>query len=467
MSGRYTLEGSTLRDRQRIALADPKLRENVRKATDRFGFARRFGLATLHDPDELRSAARAVRGEILADLPGVLTRLADTVLERGGHVCWADDAGMATDYIAGIARRIDARTIVKSKSMATEEISLNGVLERDGRRVVETDLGEWIIQLADETPSHIIAPALHRDRHGVVEVFERATGERGLSSVPEDLNAFARQRLREEFLTADMGITGANFGVAETGSIVLVTNEGNARMATTLPRVHVAVMGAERVVASWDQLDLLLALLTRSATAQQLTSYTSVVSGPRDAGEVDGPDEFHLVILDNGRSTIVGTEFHEMLNCIRCGACLNVCPVYRQTGGHAYGWVYTGPMGAVLTPLLAHAHPEAAELSDASTLCAACMDACPVQIPIQDLLLGLRRHKVADAPRPVRLAWRAWAAAWSRPRGYRATTRAAGVARLAAGVLPRLPGARRWAEHRSLPLPARRTFQERWRSGQV
>jgi L-lactate dehydrogenase complex protein LldF len=465
MSGRYSLEGSTLRDRQRVALADAKLRENVRKATDRFGFARTFGLATLHDPDGLRSAARAVRGQILAELPDVLARLADNVLARGGHVCWAADAAGANEYIAGVARRIDARTIVKSKSMATEEIALNDVLEADDRRVVETDLGEWIIQLADETPSHIIAPALHRDRHGVVEVFERATGEKGLSSVPEDLNAFARQRLREDFLAADMGVTGANFGVAETGSVVLVTNEGNARMATTLPRVHVAVMGAERVVATWDQLDLLLALLTRSATAQQLTSYTSVVSGAREEGERDGPDEFHLVILDNGRSGIVGGEFHEMLNCIRCGACLNVCPVYRQTGGHAYGWVYTGPMGAVLTPLLAGAHEEAAELADASTLCGACMDACPVQIPIQDLLLGLRRHNAPAASRAARLAWRAWAAAWSRPSGYRATTRGAGAGRLLAGVLPRLPGVGRWSDHRSLPLPARRSFQRRWRSG--
>jgi len=467
MSGRYLLGTATLRDRQCVAVADGHLRETVHRAVDRFGPARSFALGQLHDSASLRAAARAIRSEILADLPAVLERLADNVIAAGGNVCWADDATAANAYIAELATRIGARTVVKSKSMATEEIGLNEALEAVGCDVVETDLGEWIIQLAEETPSHIIAPAMHRDRYQITELFERKAGGRDLSSVPEELNAFARSRLREAFLAADLGVTGANFGVAETGSIVLVTNEGNGRMVSSLPRVHVAVMGMERVVETWEQLDLMLTLLTRSASGQGLTSYTSVVTGPRRPGEVDGPDEFHLVILDNGRSAILGTEFHEMLNCIRCGACLNVCPVYRQTGGHAYGWVYTGPMGAVLTPLLAADVPGAAELSDASTLCGACMDACPVEIPLQDLLLGLRRKKAADAGARAGIAWRTWARAWSRPSTYRSSAKVMAFGGRLGGLAARLPGARRWAAGRELPRAARRTFQERWRAGEV
>jgi L-lactate dehydrogenase complex protein LldF len=246
-----------------------------------------------------------------------------------------------------------------------------------------------------------------------------------------------------------------------------VTNEGNGRMVSSLPPVHVVMLGAERVVADWDQAELLLSLLARSATGQSLTSYTSVITGPRREGEVDGPGELHVVILDNGRTDLVGTEFAEMLHCIRCGACLNVCPVYRQVGGHAYGWVYSGPMGSVLTPLLAHAHPEAAEVAHASTLCGACMDACPVEIPLQDLLLSLRRRRAdRSATGAERAAWRAWAAAWSRPLGYRATTRAASWSRLAGRFTARAPGASRWAAGRTLPEPARRSFRDRWRAGE-
>ena len=338
-------------------------------------------------------------------------------------------------------RAAGATRVAKSKSMATEEIDLNPALEAAGAEVVETDLGEWIIQLAGETPSHIIAPALHKDRHQIKDLFVDAVAAAAtLDTEPAELVAFARGRLREVFLAADIGITGANFAVAETGSIVLVTNEGNGRLVTALPRIHVAVMGMERVAADWDQADLLLALLARSATGQRLSSYTNVVTGPRGGGELDGPDELHVVILDNGRSELLGGEFHEMLDCIRCGACLNVCPVYRQIGGHAYGWVYPGPMGAVLTPLLAADQPEAAELAGASTLCGACMDACPVQIPLQDLLLSLRRRKAEGAGRGERAAWRAWAAAWSDPRRYDATTRAATWGRWAADLAGHLPG---------------------------
>jgi L-lactate dehydrogenase complex protein LldF len=334
--------------------------------------------------------------------------------------------------------------------------------------VVETDLGEWIIQLARQTPSHIIAPALHHDRHSILELFRAVAGApASLSSEPTELNRFARASLREHFLSADIGITGANFGVVESGSIVLVTNEGNGRMVTSLPRVHIVLMGAERLVETWDQLDLMLQLLTRSASGQRLSSYTTIVTGPRRDTDADGPDELHVVVLDGGRSALLGTEMHEMLACIRCGACLNVCPVYRQIGGHAYGWVYTGPMGAVLTPLLAGHHPEAAEVAGASTLCGACMDACPVQIPLQDLLLELRQRKAEHASAAERAGWRAWAELWSHSGSYRASTKAATWGRRLAAHARLVPGAGRWAAERELPAPARRRFRDLWSAGDV
>lgn len=468
--GEWPLRTSSLRDRTAVAVADPVLRRNVAGAVDRFAAHRAEALAGVHDPDGLRQAARGVRSEVLARWSEVLSQLADNVTANGGHVHWAVTADEANDRIAAIAREAGARRAVKSKSMVTEETGLNEALARIGCEVTETDLGEWIIQLADEHPSHIIIPAVHRNRHQIADTFRAEAGMGDRTTEPEDLVAFARGELRRRFLDADLGITGVNLGVAETGSIVLVTNEGNARLVTGVPKVHVAVMGAERVVATWEQADLMLGLLARSASGQQLSSYTQIVSGPRGPGESDGPDEFHLVILDNGRSDLAGTEFAEMLNCIRCGACLNVCPVYRQTGGHAYGWVYPGPMGAVLTPLLGaqgDGDRAAEEVADASTLCGACMEACPVEIPLQDLLLSLRRRRADHAPWAERATWRAWAAAWSRPAGYRASGVAATRSRRLAPILRRLPGAARWADGRAVPdLPAR-TFTERWEAGDV
>ncbi len=471
----HDLHGTSLRQRTAAAVADERLRANVARAVDRFAAHRLTGLAELDhasaEPDDpggadgLRRAARAAKQQVLADLPALLERFADRVLDRGGHVCWAPTAEDARRYIVGVVEAAGATRVAKSKSMATEEIDLNPALEATGAQVVETDLGEWIIQLAGETPSHIIAPALHRDRHQVRDLFvDAVAAPADLGTEPTELVRFARGQLRGVFLAAEVGITGANIAVAETGSIVLVTNEGNGRLVTAVPRVHIAVLGMERLAADWAQADLLLALLARSATGQRLSSYTSIVTGPRDPGEADGPDELHVVILDNGRSDLLGGEYHEMLGCIRCGACLNVCPVYRQTGGHAYGWVYPGPMGAVLTPLLAGEHPEAAELAGASTLCGACMDACPVQIPLQDLLLSLRRARAGDAGRTERAAWRAWSAAWSDAGRYGATTRAATWGRWAAGLAGHLPPARDWARGRTVPRPASDRFRDRWRA---
>jgi L-lactate dehydrogenase complex protein LldF len=466
----WPLWSTTLRSRTAAAVGDPVLRRNVAAAVDRFAGGRVSALAGLHDADGLRAAARAVRADVIDHWADILEELADRVTGNGGHVCWAADAAEASAYVVDVAGRIGARHVVKSKSMVTEEIDLNQALEDAGCQVTETDLGEWIIQLAAEHPSHILVPAVHRDRYQIAEVFDRRAGRPGGSADPEVLTAFARQALRGRFLEADLGITGVNFAVAETGSLVLVTNEGNGRLVSALPRVHIAVMGAERVLRTWDQLDLMLNLLARSGTGQPLSAYTSITTGPRRPGEVDGPDELHLVIVDNGRSGMAGTEMAEMLNCIRCGACLNVCPVYRQTGGHAYGWVYPGPMGAVLTPLLAARSPDdvhAAEASGASTLCGACMEACPVEIPLQDLLLGLRRRKAAHASTRDRLVWRAWAAAWRRPGPYRDGNRLAVRSRRLLPLVRHLPAGQRWVEGRTLPTLPARTFTERWEAGDV
>jgi L-lactate dehydrogenase complex protein LldF len=449
---RWTITEEPLRDRTRRAVADQQLHANVSRAVDRFASHRAAGLAELHDADGLRRAARAARGAVLADLPAIAEQFADAVVAAGGHVHWAADAGAAARHVLDVCRRHGARSVVKSKSMVTEEIGLNEYLEADGLEVTETDLGEWIIQLARETPSHIIAPAVHHDRRTVAALFA-ADGRAETDDDPVALNAYARGRLRERFLAADVGVSGGNLGVASTGSIVLVSNEGNARLCTSLPPVHVAVVGIERLVADWAQADLLLTLLTRSATGQRLSSYVSLLTGPGDGG----PEHLHVVLLDGGRSDMLGTELHEVLGCIRCGACLNVCPVYRQVGGHAYGWVYPGPIGAVVTPVLAEGIGDAADLPRASTLCGACMDACPVEIPLQDLLLALRRRRPAG--RVESAAWRAWAAAWSRPAGYRASTRAAGWARLLG---------RHHATGREIPRPAPGgRFRDRWSRGDV
>jgi len=468
MTGHASLVGTSLRERTAAATGDERLRTSLARAVVHFAGGRSAALATLEDADSLRAAARRVRHDVLADLPAILERFADRFVANGGHLHWAHDAADANRYIAGVAERTGARTVVKGKSMATEETGLNEALAAAGCTVVETDLGEWIIQLAGHTPSHIIAPAVHLDRHQIRDILqEQVVDGRILDPQPEHLAAFAREQLRARFLSADLGVSGCNFAVAETGSIVLVENEGNGRLCTTVPKVHVAVMGMERIVASWDQLDLLINLLARAGTGQHLSTYTNIITGPRRGDEGDGPDELHVVILDNGRSDVLGTELHEILNCIRCGACLNVCPVYRQVGGHAYGWVYSGPVGAVLTPLLAGREREAAELANASTLCGACMDACPVSIPLQDLLLSLRRRKAAAAGPAERAGWRAWAAAWSRPLTYRASIKAAALGRPLRSTSALAPGLRGWAHGRTPPEPAARSFMQRWKAGEV
>lgn len=453
-----------LNDRVSAALANDQLRESLRHATGIMVDGRVRALGDLENSDEIRDAARTIRTSTLARLPDVLETWADNFEANGGTVHWASTAEEAVDAVKQIAERHGARLITKGKSMASEEIHLNQALEADGLRVVETDLGEFVIQLAGETPSHLIAPAIHKDRFEVAELFSKDAGE----EIPPEIQkeaAYAQQRLRDTFVASELGITGVNFAVAETGSIALVENEGNGRMCTSLPNVHIGIMGMERIVETWDDLDIMLSLLGRSATGQPLTVYTNIMSGPRREGEIDGPEEMHVVVLDNGRSNILGTEFSEALNCIRCGACLNICPVYRHIGGHAYDSVYSGPIGAVLTPLLDPEDEAARELSEASSLCGACWDVCPVRIPLHDLLLGLRRRDAKrDASTARRVGFQAWASTWSTRAGFEASAVAGRLGMKAVGGREDGPGwLGAWARGRSLPVVPSQSFESQLR----
>ncbi len=457
------LTASTFAERSRVQLAKPFLREAVPRATDTAVRDLRARFAG-HDYDGLRELGRAIRARTMADLDGYLAKLTEAFAANGVEVHYAADAAAAREHIRRICREADATRVVKVKSMATEEIALNPALVADGLEVTETDLGEYVVQLDGDRPSHIIAPIIHKTRGEVRESLSRVAG-RELPDDASELTGFARERLRDAFMDADVGISGANFGIAETGTVVLVTNEGNGRMCTAMPRVHVALMGIERVIPTLEDLAVMLPLITGAGTGQLITSYVSMLSGPRGEGEPDGPEAMHVVLLDNGRRALLGTEFQDVLHCIRCGACQNVCPVYRQVGGHAYGWVYGGPIGAVLTPLF-RGIDDGGELPQASSLCGACDDICPVKIPLHDLLLRLRRTRVSDgaAPWRERLAAELWAWSWSSARRYRLVTRAVGAAvRLmaAAGLVASLGPLGRWARGRTLPLPARRPFHAR------
>ncbi len=456
---------STFRERARTLLATPGLGSAIGHAMDVRAETRQHAFGDA-DFEALRQTARAIRAHTIASLPEYLERFADAAEASGARVFFASTAGEAVAHIGRIVREHGGRLVVKSKSMVTEEIELTAALERDGAEVVETDLGEHIVQIAQERPSHITVPAVHKTRAQVRELFERVYGAR-LSDDPAQITRFARDVLRDRFLNADVGITGVNFGVASTGSLVIVTNEGNGRMCTSLPPVHIAVMGMERLVPTFRELSVLLPLLTASATGQRITSYVNVVNGPRRTDEPDGPEELHIVVVDNGRSALLPTEYRPVLNCIRCGACQNVCPVFRHVGGHAYGSVYGGPIGAVLTPLM-EGFTRAGDLPHASTLCAACSDACPVGIPLHDLLIGLRRDAAAErASRAERVGFALWGRVWGSAPGYRASVRLARAGqRLFArgGRLGRAPfPLSRWTAGRDLPALAKRPFRDTWR----
>jgi len=453
--------------RAHAALGDAHLQEALTIATTKFIGLRKESFEGYPAGEALRDRARAIKEATLQQLDQHLERLADNIERLGGHVHWAATGDEARDIILRLCRDKGVRMAVKSKSMATEEIELNEALEAAGVKPVETDLGEYIIQLAHEKPSHIIAPAIHKTKGQVAELFSRELhGE--FAADPEILTAVARKALREKFLQADMGITGANFAVADTGTVVLVTNEGNGRMVTSLPRIHVALMGIEKVIPSMSDLVVFLAILARSATGQKLSSYTTLVRGPRRAGELEGPEELHLILLDNGRSRQIASTLREALYCLRCGACLNVCPVYRQIGGHAYGYTYPGPIGILLTAML-KGNGSVRELAHASSLCGACKDVCPVRIDIPRMLVELREHLDREkiAPWTERMVFRAFRRLLLSPAAFRLSARVGRWLQrpfVRAGRLRGLPllfG--NWTRTRDLPPVAARTFNERWK----
>jgi L-lactate dehydrogenase complex protein LldF len=444
----------------------------VQQATGRFLGTRAQRVAEMPQWEELRQAAHELRIHTLLHLDHYLEQLERQVLAAGGHVHWAVDAAQARDIVLGIARQHAVRQAVKVKSMATEEIGLNQALQAAGIEVFETDLGEFIIQLAGTGPSHIIVPAVHLKKEEIAALFREKLG-RDAPTDAASLTAIARATLRQKFLSAEMGISGANFLVAETGTLVMVTNEGNGRMCTSLPDLHVAVVGIDKVVPDWDSLTVLLKLLARSATGQKLSTYTSFITGPRRAEGEGGPQELHLVLLDNGRTRILEDPIgRETLKCIRCGCCLNVCPVYKQVGGFAYGWFISGPIGAVFAPQIL-GMKKAGELPFASSLCGACAEVCPVKMPIPELLLHLRHRVVegdafepATASLPVRAGARLGRLALATPWLYRLGSRLLPVVQAPfrrGAWLPELPApVSRWTRVR--PFPAfRASFRQWWR----
>ena len=458
-------------------LADANLQLAIYRATGRLIDHRKNAVAAAALPDyqELRTAANALKRHTIDHLDHYLEQFEANLAAHGGKVVFCQDATEVADFVLGLAKQRGAQLIVKSKSMTTEEIDLNERLEHHKLESVETDLGEYILQLAHQRPYHIVAPALHLTRYDVGDLFARTLGVAN-ETAPEKQTLIARAVLRQKFLAADIGISGANFLVADSGAVLIVENEGNARLTTSAPKIHIAVAGIEKLIPRAQDLAVFLKLLGRSATGQALTVYTSFLSGPRRAGEIDGPEEFYVVLLDNGRTRLLADrEKRESLYCIRCGACLNHCPVYRKIGGHSFPWVYSGPIGAIITPQFLGIEHEPS-LPFASSLCGACAEVCPVKIDIPKVLLDLRaevkqneEHKGVN--RLERLAFRIWAWVMCHPRIYEmAAMVAAGVAPAGNGkwlrsapALMNLPPVRAWLSQRDLPPAPARSFRELWR----
>ncbi len=452
------------------ALADEQLQRALGNIKEGFVGKRARAAGGLAEFEALRDHARDIKDHTLEYLDAYLERFEARVHEQGGQVHWCPTGEDAREAVVDICQRVGAERCTKGKSMVAEEIDLSDALERAGVTPIETDLGEYVLQLRDEPPSHIIAPVIHLNRDQIAEDFRRAhlsqPAERDLTTA-RSLVDEARTTLREHYLAADVGITGANLLVAETGQSVIVTNEGNGDLTQSLPRVHIVIASLEKVVPTLEDASTILRVLGRSATGQDITVYTTFSAGPRRADDPDGPDEFHVVLLDNGRTGMLGTEFQEMLRCIKCGACMNHCPVYTAVGGHAYGATYMGPMGAVLTPALQGVE-EAGHLPNASTFCGRCEAVCPVRIPLPGLMRRWREREFERhlTPLPMRSGLRTWAFAALRPRLYRLAVRAPlrvlGWLGRRRGRFGRLPLAGGWTRHRDLPAPAGRTFLDRW-----
>ncbi|KAF1028785.1 MAG: Lactate utilization protein B [Burkholderia plantarii] len=455
-------------------LADQRLQQNLKKLSTKFVSARAEAMSQIDFP-ETRAALKTRRDRALAHLDLWLERFEREATRRGTTVLYAETMEDAARLVADIAQRHQVRKVIKTKSMVSEEMRINAVLAEIGVQSVETDLGEYILQINDnEPPSHIIAPVVHKDRDEIAELFARVHERPRLSEIP-DMTREAREMLRPQFLGADMGLTGGNFVIAETGSVALVTNEGNEGMCTVMPRVHVAVTGIEKVLPTLEDLATAMRLLPRSATGQKTSNYFSLLTGVRGADDEDGPEHMYVVLVDGGRTGLLGGAFQEMLRCIRCGACMNHCQVYQKVGGHAYGWVYPGPMGSVLTPSYVGLD-KAPDLPQAATLCGECDSVCPVGIPLSGLLRTLRERQVERGLRPwrERAALAAWGFAVKRPRLYALATKLAvrllerlGGPRGSGGGIRSLPFATGWSATRDVPTPTGRTFRELYAASQT
>ncbi|UZK72693.1 LutB/LldF family L-lactate oxidation iron-sulfur protein [Proteus mirabilis] len=391
-----SLPFKTLIDRQ---VHDQIMQKAVANAQETIGRNRQKMVDELGHWEDWRDRAAQIRDHVLANLDAYLYQLSEKIEQHGGHVFFAQTKEEASQYILNIAKEKKAKKIVKAKSMVTEEIGLNPILENAGINVIETDLAEFILQQAKDAPSHVVVPAIHKNRAQIRQIFHDKLGYNG-SDTPEEMTRFVRQNIRDDFFTADIGITGCNFAVAETGSVCLVTNEGNARLSTTLPKTHIAVMGMERIAPTFKEVDILITMLARSAVGLRLTGYNTWLTGPKENDNVDGPEDFHLVIVDNGRSKIIGSEFKDILRCIRCGACMNTCPAYRHIGGQGYDSIYPGPVGAVLTPLLG-GYKDFKNLPYVCSLCTACDSVCPVKIPLSNLIKKHREVMVEQGITPT------------------------------------------------------------------
>jgi len=469
------IAASRFKEESAKAIQDPHLQSALKNLQTGFVAARQRAADGLEEFEQLRDAGVDLKNHILANMDLYLEMFEERVTAQGGTVHFCRTAEEARQTITDLCRRYDAKTVTKGKSMVAEEISLNAHLEANGIEPIETDLGEYIIQLAEEPPSHIIGPAVHKTKDQVSDLFHQHHGKYGKTerlTEAEDLVAEAREVLRQKYFDADVGITGANFLIAETGTTIIVTNEGNGDLTQMLPKAHIVITAIDKVVPTLEDVSTILRVLARSATGQEMSAYTTLSTGPRREGDLDGPEGFHVVILDNGRSDLLGTEKQDVLRCIRCGACMNHCPVYTAVGGHAYGWVYPGPIGAALDPHFIGIE-EGRHLPNASTFCGRCQQVCPMRIPLPKIMRHWREEAFEKKLPPARERYglAAWAFLAKRPGLYRLVTRIgmrlmgrAGAVR--GGRFEDLPFASGWTKGRDMPAPEGRTFMDRWKAGE-